>query len=152
MSEGTERRPPGNPNWVRGCPSPNPAGRPRTGLALSEAIRARLDPDTLNELITVALDVALGRPLSRDVEWVRENAARRRRNEPPLPPPANGMVEQPSIAEQMKAMEWLATWARFEKAPTQLEVSPGPQYDAAALSTEELRALAAARAKMLAAG
>ncbi len=55
MGEQTKRRPPGNPAWTPGCPSPNPRGRPRSGLALSERIRERLSPDELIDLVTRAL-------------------------------------------------------------------------------------------------
>ena len=34
----------GNPAWVKGCPSPNPNGRPRTGLACAEKVRELVDP------------------------------------------------------------------------------------------------------------
>jgi hypothetical protein len=39
----------GNPNWRKGK-SGNPKGRPRTGLALAERIRERLDPDMILDL------------------------------------------------------------------------------------------------------
>ena len=45
----------GNPNWVKGGPSPNPSGRPRSGLALAERIRERVTPDQLIDLVTEAL-------------------------------------------------------------------------------------------------
>ncbi|MGE0402916.1 MAG: hypothetical protein AB7T06_39790 [Kofleriaceae bacterium] len=53
----TEQKPKrrGNPNWIAGGPSPNPAGRPRSGLALAERIRERLTPDQLIDLVGEAL-------------------------------------------------------------------------------------------------
>lgn len=53
MSEHKKRR--GNPNWIKGGPSPNPSGRPRSGLALSEFIRERLSPEQLCDLVMRAL-------------------------------------------------------------------------------------------------
>jgi hypothetical protein len=41
----------GNPNWVKGGPSPNPNGRPRSGFALAEAIREKLDPRSIAEML-----------------------------------------------------------------------------------------------------
>jgi hypothetical protein len=43
MSEQT--RPRGNPAWRRGGPSPNPGGRPKSGI--TEALRARVSPDEI---------------------------------------------------------------------------------------------------------
>lgn len=43
----TSKRGPGNPAWVKGAASPNPRGRPRTGFALAEKIRERVDPDMI---------------------------------------------------------------------------------------------------------
>lgn len=37
----------GNPNMVPGGPSINPKGRPKLGHALSECVRARVDPEDL---------------------------------------------------------------------------------------------------------
>ncbi len=48
-------RPRGNPAWRPGGPSPNPRGRPRSGLAFAERVRERVDPDLL---IDLALRVA----------------------------------------------------------------------------------------------
>jgi hypothetical protein len=50
----TKRR--GNPNWVKGGPSPNPLGRPRTGLAFAERGRERIDPDKVLELAVRVLE------------------------------------------------------------------------------------------------
>lgn len=41
---------PGPHRWRKGGPSPNPKGRPRVGLALADAIRRRMSPDTLIDL------------------------------------------------------------------------------------------------------
>lgn len=44
MAEQATSRRRGNPNWTKGGPSPNPNGRPRTGQALAETIRVKVDP------------------------------------------------------------------------------------------------------------
>lgn len=49
------KRPKGNPRWVKGGASPNPGGRPRSALALAEAIRRGVDPD---ELVRIAVAIA----------------------------------------------------------------------------------------------
>jgi len=63
---------PGNPNWKRGGPSPNPAGRPKgTGLTKRERIAQALDgdgPDVVRVVIDKALEgdmTAAGLVLSR---------------------------------------------------------------------------------------
>ena len=63
----------GNPKWVKGCPSPNPKGRPRTGLSLAEAVRRQTDPD---EVAQLAIDIIRGKAIrvTRDGvptgEWI----------------------------------------------------------------------------------
>lgn len=47
-------------SWKPGCPSPNPGGRPRKGLAFAERVRERVDPDTVIDLaLRVAGDESL---------------------------------------------------------------------------------------------
>lgn len=53
----------GNPNWVKGGPSPNPKGRPRTGLAAAEKIRELVDPA---EWIAFELETARDTTASRE--------------------------------------------------------------------------------------
>jgi hypothetical protein len=49
---------PGNPAWYKGCPSPNPKGRPPSTHSLAEHIRRKVDPDTLSSIaVEIALDV-----------------------------------------------------------------------------------------------
>jgi hypothetical protein len=43
--------PKGNPNWRKGGPSPNPGGRPRSGTAFADAVRRRIDPDQVLDLV-----------------------------------------------------------------------------------------------------
>lgn len=60
MAASKSGRPRGNPAWTPGCPSPNPRGRPRTGLAAAEKIRERVDPDDwISFELGVAMDVKL---------------------------------------------------------------------------------------------
>lgn len=65
MSDQTETpaRRGGNPNWVKGGPSPNPRGRPRSGLAFAERVRERIDPDLV---IDLALRVAADETMTPD--------------------------------------------------------------------------------------
>jgi hypothetical protein len=47
MSEAIEAKRRGNPRMVKGAPSLNPAGRPRVGESLAEAVRNACSPDEL---------------------------------------------------------------------------------------------------------
>jgi hypothetical protein len=49
--------------WLPGS-VPNPKGRPKTGLALAERIRARVDVD---QMIDHVLAIAMGKPLGNEV-------------------------------------------------------------------------------------
>lgn len=91
----------GNPSWVKGGPSPNPKGRPRTGHALSDAIRAVADP---TKMAQIAWDIAQGKSS------------------------VFGQTEQGGWAAIVKpetrlaALNWLATNG-FIKPPTQIETT-----------------------------
>lgn len=113
----------GNPAWVKGGASPNPKGRPKTGLALAETIRGRLersDARALTDLVELALDVAMGRPVIIDTDWIRAAAEARARGEPE--PPRKGEAIQPTMAEMQRAWDWLAQWG-YRKPPTDVEVT-----------------------------
>ena len=55
---------PGNPNWVKGGPSPNPGGRPKASTALKQALEALAD----------GVDTKLGRLLDSGDERVALDA------------------------------------------------------------------------------
>jgi len=46
--------------WKKGCPSPNPDGRPKTGH-ISEALRAALQKGEAEQLASVLLELARGK-------------------------------------------------------------------------------------------
>lgn len=56
-------KPRGNPAMVKGGPSLNPKGRPRSGLAFAERVRERVDPDLI---INLALEVASDTTMSAE--------------------------------------------------------------------------------------
>jgi hypothetical protein len=59
MSDPTvEKRRPGNPAMRKGAPSLNPAGRPRVGQSLAEAVRAAVTPEELAEKMLKLADGA----------------------------------------------------------------------------------------------
>lgn len=130
----------------------NPRGRPRTGLALAEAIREVAgDPATLRELIRLALDVAFGRAVCIDAEWQRQCGEARRKGEPLPPRPDKGEVIQPNMSQIQAAWEFLGTWG-FRRPPQEVEVaSTGnegePRADYGRLSEAELDALEALHRK-----
>lgn len=113
--------------FLPGRPSANPHGRPRSGLALSEAIRRRVDP---NELVDIAFSIARGivpRPLLEGRE-------------------AGGVVtfvpEVVEMSHRMAALNWLARYG-YIPPPQQLEVSGGERraIDFSRCSAEQIAAL-----------
>ena len=57
-----------------GAPSLNPRGRPRTGLALAEAIRRKIDPEQITDMLLRFAndeDVALDKRLLGLLPWVQ---------------------------------------------------------------------------------
>lgn len=132
---------------LAGGPSLNPRGRPRSGLALAEMIREVAgEPTTMRELVRLVLEVAFGRAVELDGEWVRACAEARRRGEPPPARPARVETIQPNIAEMQRAWDWLATWG-FQKPTQVLEISgpdgEAPPLDYSRLSLAELAQLEA---------
>lgn len=122
----------------------NPKGRPRTGFALAEMIREVAgEPTTMRELVALVLDVAFGRPVALDGDYLNACAAARKAGLPLPPRPTQVECIQPSIAEMQRAWEFLATWG-FQKPATALEISSGaepPLLDYKKLSLEELAQL-----------
>src|SRR3990167_7699519 len=112
-----EKRGRGNPQWYKGMPSANPKGRPRTGLALAEFIRANLEP---SELFETMLSIFRGKVKNGD-----------------------GTVQFTTIEQRGAAASWLADRAGWAKT---IEInhtsSGGGSPDMSELSTEQLAALA----------
>lgn len=63
MADQESKRSRGNPSWVRGGPSPNPNGRPRTGLAAAEKVRELVDPAEW-----VAFELSIARDVAQSTE------------------------------------------------------------------------------------
>lgn len=56
--------------WQKGMPSPNPKGRPRSGLAFAERVRERIDPDMIIDLaVRVAEDETLSAKARLEALW-----------------------------------------------------------------------------------
>jgi hypothetical protein len=132
-----------------GCPANNPRGRPKTGLALAEAVREHVDPA---ELVRLALDLARGLPAVRDLEHLRKKKEAERAGLEP--PPIEGVeVVWPSHADRMSALTFLADrgWSKpVAISEVSLGVSagaPAPTMDYSKLSQAELDALEAISAK-----
>lgn len=112
QAETTEPAPaprrPGNPRWVKGGPSPNPKGRPRTGDSLAEAIRVEVDPRALaRRVYSLAMGVdPAGNPL---------------------------MIDHTT---SLRAADWLANHG-YVKPAQRVEVTTNSAPDDAPLSPEE---------------
>lgn len=127
--------------WVKGMPSPNPAGRKPTGLAAAEAIRAAGgDPtDPRSALARVARrlwDIALCLPVCIDTEWVRQCAVARAAGEPE--PAAFGEFIQPTLADAQRAADWLMNHG-FTKPAQKLEIGAMQDAGEQPLLTDEER-------------
>jgi hypothetical protein len=120
----------------------NPHGRPRTGLALAEIIRAQLEgPGVMAQLTQRMIDVALGRSVCIDADWLRECAAARARGEPPPPQPTSGEMMQPSVAEMQRAWDMLCKYGgvptEIAATVTQAGDAGSPTFDPSRLSPAE---------------
>jgi hypothetical protein len=124
----------------------NRRGRPRTGTALTEMIRECLTPEIMHELIMLAVDIASGRPVIIDTEWIKAAKLARERGEPD--PPRRGEAMQPSIPEMQRSLEWLVSWG-YQRPAQALEISSGPKtaFDPKLLSQADLDALEAIQRK-----
>ena len=123
-------------------------GRTRTSAALTQAVREKVDP---YELVALALDIARGLPLVKDLTWLRNaNLAKRAGQKPP---PIEGVeVTWPSTSERLQAITWLRD-SGYAKPPQQVEIAPmapPPARDYSKLSDEELNELERLQAKTLA--
>jgi len=59
-NNGSEKRGPGNPNWVQGGPSPNPGGRPKRLVEIEKMLDAEFrDVASIREAFTVLRKLAL---------------------------------------------------------------------------------------------
>jgi hypothetical protein len=69
------------------------------------------------------IDIALGRSVSIDADYLRACAQARILGEPPPPEPVNGERTQPSIAESQRAFEMLV---KYGGVPTDLAITLTP--------------------------
>jgi hypothetical protein len=124
----------------------NPKGRPRSGFAAAEIIREHgEDTGLLREVIQLAFNVALGRPVLLDMDYLAERAQARRDGLPD--PPRRGEAVQPTITEMQRAWEFLLAWG-YRKPPQEVEINGTPSpVDYGRLSDAELDALEALHAK-----
>ena len=124
----------------------NPKGRARSGLALAEMIREVAgDPVIMRELVARVLDVAFGRPVPLDGDWVLACRDARRRGTPEPPRPTTIEHIQPNMTQIQAAWDWLATWG-FQKPTQVLEINQpveAPALDYSKLSLDELAQLEA---------
>jgi len=131
----------GNPNWIKGGPSPNPKGRPRTGMALAEYFRRHTD---IAELHAIAISIARGEGVSLE----RDERGRA------MP----GPVSIPTARDRLAAMTFIRDTGFFK--PAQLvgvshvepdDLGGGIDYDA--LPTEQMdEVIAGYNRAMVAAG
>jgi hypothetical protein len=124
--------------WKKGCPPPNPKGRPRTGTALAERIRERVDVD---ELIQIASDIARGTPMVQIVDsqtgMPRAVVAHSRRLDRDIttearPDPITSVklseherihgIVYPSTSERVQALTWIRDSGGM-KPPAQMEMT-----------------------------
>ena len=120
----TTRR--GNPNWVKGGPSPNPGGRPPNGHTLTERIRATVDPE---ELVAIAVSIARGCPMAFTAD-----------GRPASPDnPSAIPVDIPDSKSRIAALNWLADRG-YSRPPQHVEVKTEviAKVDFSKLSDKEL--------------
>lgn len=142
------KRPATPGSWKPGV-SGNPKGRPKSGLALADMIRERLDPETMREFVAFVINIAFGRPVELVGEWFQACRAARQRGEPPPPRPTQVETIQPDIGDMQRAWDFLATWG-FQKPTQVLEINGGaeaPALDYSKLSPAELDQLEASLRK-----
>lgn len=110
----------------------NPRGRPPSPFALTEAVRARA---TNAEVASWFIGIARGEPLYRYVD--EAGKTRVCIGDPPEGAKVIDM-QWPSVAERIRAAEWVAD--RVEPRPKQLDVqvSGGTRPDFSRMSTEQL--------------
>lgn len=136
----------GNPRWQRGMVSPNPAGRPPSGLALADRIRKLVGID---EMVNLMLDIARGQPTLRAFDSQtgqhvlvpkEMEAAVREGKVPGIALPKVTEVVWPTTAERMKAIEFLCD--RAWPQPKTVDLNVGQQQhrrvDLSKLTDEQL--------------
>lgn len=157
--EPATQAPRGPHRWQKGAPSANPKGRPPTGMAWAEwtrEIASEAHPMARGaigqEVIRACCEIAMGLPIPRDKEYLRRRAEAHARGEPP--PPYEGEMVVPTLADQLRAGEVLRSWG-FRLPPQEIELTSGgakseyaavPASDLAKLEAELLAAIAARRA------
>lgn len=112
------KRPRGNPNWIKGGPSPNPKGRPRSGMALSDMIRRKVDPQ---RMVDIALAIADGRPVP-----MLDEAGE----------PTNDMSSLPTCRDRLAALTWIRDSGFFK--PAQLTVTADVPIDTDGIDYNQL--------------
>lgn len=126
-----------NGRLLPGYANLNPKGRPRTGLALTEMIRELVPPELLVEQ---AYLLAMGHPVIRDLQYLRDCAKAERDGTTPPEPPRN--IDDPiwpTQADRLAAIKFLAEWG-YQKPVQQVEVmAPStPRLDLSKLTQSEL--------------
>lgn len=91
----------------------------------------------LPEIVELALAMARGEPVVRDVLYTRSLYEARAKGQPDPPRPSAAEVVYPTVSEQQAALRFLAEWG-YQKPAVQLEVAPAPEADLSALTDEEL--------------
>lgn len=127
MKQSPSKKPPTAGSWKPGQ-SGNPNGRPRSGLALAEAIRERVDPHKVIDLVVRHLedeDVPVAQRLAAVLPWMHSGF---------LKPPTSSSLDITSGAERdlshLSTAELTEMLARIEGRPTDPESSePGVTVD-----------------------
>lgn len=136
----------GNPRWQRGMVSPNPAGRPPSGLALADRIRKLVGMD---EMVGLMLDIARGQPTLRAFDSQtgqhvlvpkEMEAAVRDGKVPGIALPKVTEVVWPTTAERMKAIEFLCdrAWPQPKTVDLNVGQQPRRRVDLSKLTDEQL--------------
>jgi hypothetical protein len=136
----------GNPRWQRGMVSPNPAGRPPSGLALADRIRKLVGID---EMVGLMLDIARGQPTLRGLDRQtgkhvlipkEMEAAVRAGEVPGVELPQTTEVVWPTTAERMKAIEFLCdrAWPQPKQVDLAVNQAPRRRVDLSKLTDEQL--------------
>ncbi len=123
---------PRRPSPLRGRPSNNPRGRPRSGLALAERVRKRVD---LDELVDIALSIARGEPIT--IDFIKGDDGKMKSIAVP--------AIVPSVRDRLTALTWIRDTGFCKPAQlvvqSGLPIETGPSVDYDALPEAQLRSL-----------